>query len=361
MSTETVTSPLSFTLTPEIEAHEPIEARGRARDEVRMLVSYTGDDAISHASFTALPEVLRTGDVVVVNTSATVNAALPAMRPDGECVELRLSQRLPDGHWVVELRRLTVGDTLPLRDAAEGEVLSLPGNAQVRLLEPYGAPASDGGVRLWRAAGRVHGAVDAYLDWYGVPIRYRYVTEGWPLSYYQTIFAREPGSAEMPSAARPFSRRIVARLARRGIAIAPILLHTGVSSPEDHEPPYPEYFRVSPTTARTVNLARERGGRVIAAGTTTVRALESVSSPEGVVSASSGWTDLVVTPARGLHAVDGLLTGFHEPRASHLALLEALAGRSHVESAYASALRERYLWHEFGDVHLLLPGTRLDG
>ena len=359
MSTGTLAPSLPFTLTPELEAYEPIEARGHARDEVRMLVSYTGDDAISHASFTALPEVLRPGDVVVVNTSATVNAALPGVRPDGERVELRLSQRLNDGEWVVELRRLRGDDTVPLRDAVAGEVISLPAGARVRLVAPYADGAE--GVRLWRAEGHVRGTLDDYLDWYGVPIRYGYVTEGWPLSYYQTIFAREPGSAEMPSAARPFSRRVVARLAQRGIVIAPILLHTGVSSLEDHEPPYPEYFRVSPTAARVVNEARRRGGRVIAVGTTAVRALESVTSPDGMVTAGSGWTDLVVTPERGLHAVDGLLTGFHEPRASHLAILDALAGRAHVETAYASALRERYLWHEFGDVHLLLPGTRLDG
>jgi S-adenosylmethionine:tRNA ribosyltransferase-isomerase len=358
MSTVTMASPLAFTLTPDLEAHEPIEARGRARDQVRMLVSYTGDDAISHTSFTALPDVLRPGDVVVVNTSATVNAALPGVRPDGEHVEVRLSQRLGEGEWVVELRRLTEHDTVPLRDAQVGEIIALPANASVRLERPY----SDGdGVRLWRAESSVRGAVDDYLDWYGVPIRYGYVNEGWPLSYYQTIFAREPGSAEMPSAARPFSRQVVARLARRGVAIAPLLLHTGVSSLEDHEPPYPEYFRVSAVTARVVNAARARGGRAIAVGTTAVRALESVASPDGIVSAGAGWTDLVVTPERGLHAVDGLLTGFHEPRASHVAILDALAGRGHVETAYASALRERYLWHEFGDVHLLLPGTRLDG
>ena len=360
MSSATLTAPLPFTLPPELEAHEPIEARGLARDEVRMLVSYTGDDAISHTSFTALPEVLRPGDVVVVNTSATVNAALPATRANGERVELRLSQGLDDGDWVVELRRLADRDTVPLRDATAGEELALPGSAHVSLVAPYGTVTSDG-VRLWRADGHVRGSLDEYLDWYGVPIRYGYVTEGWPLSFYQTIFAREPGSAEMPSAARPFSRRVVSGLARRGIGIAPILLHTGVASLEDHEPPYAEYFRVTPATARAVNDARARGGRVVAVGTTAVRALESVTSPDGSVSAGAGWTELVVTPERGLHAVDGLLTGFHEPRASHLAILDALAGRAHVETAYASALRERYLWHEFGDVHLLLPGTRLDG
>jgi S-adenosylmethionine:tRNA ribosyltransferase-isomerase len=358
MSTIAIAAPLAFTLAPDLEAHEPIEARGLARDQVRMLVSYTGDDAISHTTFRTLPDVLRPGDVLVVNTSATVNAALPGVRPDGERVEVRLSQRLPDGEWVVELRRLSGHTTLPLRDASAGEVITLPADASVRLASAY---AAHDGVRLWRAEGRVRGSLDDYLDWYGVPIRYAYVPEGWPLSYYQTIFAREPGSAEMPSAARPFSREVVARLARRGVAIVPILLHTGVSSLEDHEPPYPEYFRVPAATARVVNAAHARGGRAIAVGTTAVRALESVASAEGIVTAGSGWTDLVVTPERGLHAVDGLLTGFHEPRASHLAILDALAGRGHVETAYASALRERYLWHEFGDVHLLLPGTRLDG
>ncbi|MDB4881757.1 MAG: Queuosine biosynthesis protein [Gemmatimonadetes bacterium] len=358
MSAGTVSAPLPFTLPADLEANEPIEARSRARDEVRMLVSYTGDDAISHASFTAFPDMLRPADVVIVNTSATVNAALPGVRPDGERVEVRLSQRLADGDWVVELRRLTERDSVPLRDASAGEVIALPANASVRLASPY----SEGEhVRLWRAEGRVRGTLDDYLDWYGVPIRYGYVTEGWPLAYYQTIFAREPGSAEMPSAARPFSRRVVTRLARRGIAVAPILLHTGVASLEDHEAPYPEYFRVSASTARVVNEARARGGRAIAVGTTAVRALESATCADGIVSAHVGWTELVVTAERGLHAVDGLLTGFHEPRASHLAILDALAGRDHVETAYASALRERYLWHEFGDVHLLLPGTRLDG
>jgi S-adenosylmethionine:tRNA ribosyltransferase-isomerase len=360
MSAALVSEPLPFVLPPSLEAREPVEARGRARDEVRLMVSYVAEDAVSHLPFTALPDALRPGDLLVVNTSATVNAALPAVRPDGERVELRLSQRLTDVEWVVELRRHAARDTRPLRDASEGEVIALPAGGRVRLVAPYPADTG-GGARLWLAEGRVRGTLDDYLDWHGVPIRYGYVPEGWPLSYYQTIFAREPGSAEMPSAGRPFTRRVLARLARRGVQIAPILLHTGVSSLEEHEPPYPEYFRVSSASAREVNRARERGGRVIAVGTTAVRALESVASPEGIVSARSGWTELVVTPERGLFAVDGLLTGFHEPRASHVAILEALAGRRHVESAYASALAGRYLWHEFGDVHLLLPGTRLDG
>jgi S-adenosylmethionine:tRNA ribosyltransferase-isomerase len=325
------------------------------------MASYSGDDAVTHTRFTSLPDLLRRGDVLVVNESATVNASLPAVRPNGERVELHLSQRLSDHRWVVELRQLTAKHgTLPLRTASAGESLALPADARGRLIAACGEHATANNTRLWLASATLTGDVDDYLDRFGSPIRYGYVTREWPLSYYQTIFARERGSAEMPSAARPFSARVLQGLTHRGVRIAPIVLHTGVSSLEEHEPPYAEYFRVDASTAYAVNDARSRGGRIVAVGTTAVRALESVAESDGTVSAGSGWTELVVTPERGIYAVDALLTGFHEPRASHLAMLEALAGRDHLESAYAAALGAKYLWHEFGDVHLLMPGRRLE-
>ena len=353
-------SPLTFDLPALLEAHEPPEARGLARDEVRLMASYAGDDAVTHTRFSALPTLLRRGDVLVVNESATVNAALPAIRPSGERIRLHLSQRLPDGNWVVELRRLHGHTTRPLRTAMAGEIISLPTQAHVSLLAPYGELSATGETRLWLSSLSVHGDIDRYLDQYGSPIRYGYVSRQWPLPFYQTIFARERGSAEMPSAARPFSSRVLEGLARRGVRVATIVLHTGVSSLEDREPPYAEYFRVDTSTADAINTARQRGGRVVAVGTTVVRALESVAASDGSVSPGSGWTELIVTPERGLYAVDALLTGFHEPRASHLAMLEALVGRAHLESAYAAALAGKYLWHEFGDVHLLMPGRRLE-
>src|SRR5688572_78658 len=213
---------------------------------------------------------------------------------------------------------------------------------------------TSGGVRLWRARLDLPGSVLAYTEEHGSPIRYGYVPGRWPLADYQTVFAMESGSAEMPSAGRPFTQELVARLEERGVAIAPIVLHTGVASLESGEAPYPERFRVSPQTADAVNLARDRGGRVIAIGTTVVRALETVATTDGTVRAGEGWTDLVVTPERGVRVVDGLLTGLHEPRASHLAMLEAIAGREHLAIAYRVALEAGYLWHEFGDVHLIL-------
>jgi S-adenosylmethionine:tRNA ribosyltransferase-isomerase len=158
----------------------------------------------------------------------------------------------------------------------------------------------------------------------------------------------------MPSAGRAFSDAVLAELREKGVGIAAITLHTGVSSLEDHEPPYEEWFEVSEETAGAIQETRRKDGRVVAVGTTVIRALESASNENGNVRAACGWTDLVITPERGIRAVDGLLTGFHEPRATHLAMLEALAGRRHIELAYEAALAAGYLWHEFGDLHLIL-------
>jgi len=176
----------------------------------------------------------------------------------------------------------------------------------------------------------------------------------WPLEAYQTVFALHPGSVEMPSAARPFTEGLVVELLARGVIFAPITLHAGVSSLERGESPYPERYRVPAQTARLVSSVRESGGRVIAVGTTVVRALETVASPDGEVSPGDGLTSLVVTPARGLRAVDGLLTGWHEPSSSHLQLLEAAAGPDLLRRSYEAATARCYRFHEFGDSHLIL-------
>jgi len=344
---------LTFDLPQELEAGEPPEARGLARDEVRLMVSYRSDNRVVHTRFRALGAFLAPGDVVVINTSGTLNAALPAFRPDGTPLELHLSTHLLGDLWSVELRRPGTKGTLPFYDAAPGETVCLPGEATVALRMPYHRTSS--GSRLWVAALRLPLALDDYLARYGFPIRYAYVKQFWPIGYYQTVYATEAGSAEMPSAGRPFTPEVITQLVARGVQIAPLILHTGVASLENHEPPYEEYYRVPPETARQVNSARLARKRVIAVGTTVVRALETVTDDEGITRAGEGWTDLIITPERGLRAVNALLTGLHEPRATHLAMLEALAGREHLRTAYAEALRERYLWHEFGDVHLILP------
>jgi S-adenosylmethionine:tRNA ribosyltransferase-isomerase len=325
------------------------------------MISFRADDRIVHSTFCRLPEYLVPGDLLVINTSGTLNAALPATRADGTVLELHLSTHLPADIWTVELRQPDGGATKPFFHGRAGETVTLPCGGSVTLHVPYqhdhrsGASAAGQGVRLWIATLDLPEALYQYLEQHGMPIRYDYVKAAWPLSYYQTIYATEPGSAEMPSAGRAFSRELLTELVARGIQFAPLILHTGVASMEDHEPPYEEYYQVPAETARAVNAARAAGQRVIAVGTTVVRALETVTDASIVTHPGTGWTRLLVAPSCGVHAVDGLLTGFHEPRSTHLAMLEALAGDGHLAKTYAEALRERYLWHEFGDLHLILP------
>lgn len=341
--------PLGFELDEAHEAHEPVEAAGRRRDDVRLMVS-VGDDEPRSRRFTDLPDELHPGDLLVVNASATVGAAVDAVLDDGTPVVVHVSTALPGGLWMVEVRGpLAGGSTEPFAVPGRRRTVRLVDGTGVDLLRP--APGSR---RLWLAA--VDDGVDlaAVLRDRGRPIRYRYVPRDWPLAAYQSVFAVEPGSAEMASAARPFTAEIVARLVSQGIAVAPLTLHTGVSSLEGHELPYPERYRVPEATAALVNAVRAAGGRAIAVGTTVVRALETVADDRGTVHPGSGWTDVVITPDRGVRAVDGLLTGWHEPAATHLAMLEAVAGREPLLAAYRSAWEEGYRWHEFGDSHLLV-------
>ncbi len=328
-----------FTLPPALEAHEP-PAR---RDGVRLLAGTP--DGIAHRPFTELPELLRPGDLLVVNTSPTLPAAVRLDR-----IAVHFSGPLPgsDGTWLVELRLRTGEATTPFDGGRCGEWFPLPGGATLTLLRRH-TP------RLWRA--RIDTDVVTYLRRYGVPIRYGYVGRDWPLSAYQTVFGSaglDGGSAEMPSAGRPFTTELVTRLVAHGVQIAPITLHTGVASPEKDEPPYPERYDVPPATAALVNHVRWEGGRVIAVGTTVVRALETAVSEDGLARAAHGWTSHVVTPEAGVRAVDGLLTGLHEPRSSHLRMLTAVAGDELLERVYEEALEREYRWHEFGDVNLLI-------
>ena len=346
-------SQLDFELPPSRSATVPPEARGISRDQIRLLIARP--DAITQGSFRSLPEHLQAGDLVVVNTSATVPAALEARRADGQAVVVHVSGRHPDDDdtWVVELRRFE--GTGPFWAAASNEVLILPGGARLTIRGAYPDAQAAHGSRLWQA--RLDGpvAMGELLDTHGRPITYDYVTGRWPLATYQPVFARAPGSAEMASAGRPFTTELITELVATGVTIAPITLHTGVSSLEAGELPPPEPFSVPAHTARLVELTRRTGGRVVAVGTTVTRALETVADTDGTVRAGEGWTELVLGPARPARVVTGLVTGWHAPRASHLGLLEAVAGPALVRCAYAAALAGDVLWHEFGDSCLFLP------
>jgi S-adenosylmethionine:tRNA ribosyltransferase-isomerase len=340
-----MTALADFELPAALEAGEPPEARGVPRDGVRMLVSRRRTGEITHHAFADLPGLLLPGDLLVVNTSATIPAAVPC----GPGLRMHFSTPLPDGSWLAELRAVRGPATRPYPGGEPGQEFGLPGGAVARL-----AGRVTG--RLWRV--RLSTAVVPYLLRHGSYIHYSYVGADWPAAAYQTVFGAAPGSAEMPSASRPFTAETVARLAVRGVTIAPVTLHTGVSSLEGGEQPYPEPYDVPPATARLVDATRRAGGRVVAVGTTVVRALETAAAarePGAPLPPSAGWTHHLVTPHTPPWAVDALFTGLHEPRSSHLLMLNAFAGAGLLRRCYAEAAAHRYLWHEFGDVHLLLP------
>lgn len=343
-------SEITFDRPNDRAATRPPEERGIARDDVRLLLTRAG--AEEHYRFRDLPSLLAPGDLLVLNESATVPAALPASAPFGEFV-VHLSTRYGPRLWLAEPRwSAALPGPLPLRPGARFRVADV----EARVVVPYpGIP------RLLFLS--FDDDLDSVMRELGRPIRYGYLDQEYPLERYQTIFARQPGSAEMPSAGRPFSLRLLSALLERGVEHAPIVLHTGVSSLEidgptiGSAPLYPEPFSVPASTADSVTRCREHGGRVIAVGTTVVRALESAWNGERVV-ATAGFTKLFVHPGRPPRAFDGLLTGFHDSRSSHLALLAAVAGIAEVRRAYRVAIDFGYLWHEFGDSHLILPYAR---
>lgn len=330
----------------ELQASLPPEARGLARDEVRLLV--TTPRGHDHARFVDLPDFLDRGDLLVVNRSATIAASLPATGTIGSFI-VNLSTSYGGGVWLVEPRwSPAMPGPLPLAAGNQITAAGLP----VRLIAPH-----PGIERLWFV--HIGGDLCQAIARHGSPIRYGYVAQPQPLSAYQTLFSAVPGSAEMPSAARPFTRRVVDALRAKGVSFAGLLLHTGVSSQEmeterieDHTL-YAEPFQVPPHTARAIDQARAQGRRIIAVGTTVVRALESAWDG-GQVRARKGFTRAYVHPGAGSHVVDGLITGLHDPKASHLAMLYAIAGKEMIRSGYAEAVAHGYLWHEFGDSHLIL-------
>ena len=340
---------LAFDLPCALEAREPPEARGMARDEGRLLVARRADESIEHRRFDQLPELLAPGDLVVVNISRTLPAAIAGRRSDRSEVRVHVATRAPrlEQSWrVVELRSAYGGR--PAAGRAR-ERISLSDGGSLELVAPYAS-----GQRLMLGRFELGEPVEDFLARHGEPIRYGYVKRSWPLEAYQNVYATEPGSAEMPSAGRPFTPELLTRMLAAGVLLAPVTLHTGVSSPEVHEPPFPEYFEVPAATARLVRATRDWGGRVIAVGTTVVRALETATDGDGRPAGGAGWTGLVITPERGVRVVDGLITGWHEPEASHLQMLEAIAGPSLLRGSYDAALAGGYLWHEFGDTHLIL-------
>ena len=356
-----------FRATDDLTADAPPEARGLSRDGVRLLVASEQDGAVTveHGTFPALGRHLGPGDVLVVNNSATVAREIDGRLAARGAVVIHVGAELDDGSWVVELR--TAPDAgRPVLDAALGDEIVLAGRHRrtlrssptLRLVAPYPEPGSSpsgSGNRLWKAVESGSSGLGEHLAAHGRPIAYGYLRARFQLAAYQTVFGTIPGSAEMASAARPFTTELVTSLVSAGVVIVPVTLHTGLSSQESGEAPQPERFAVSRSAAAVVNAAKAVGGRVVAVGTTATRALESATDEAGVVSAAAGWTDLVISPDRPVRVVGGLVTGWHNSDATHLLLVESVAGPNLTQAAYDAALSRHYAWHEFGDSALLLP------
>ena len=340
---------IRFELPPTLEAHAPPEVRGLRRDQVRLLVLARDTGAVTHTSFERLGDFLQPGDLLVVNASRTVPALLRAVGDDGEAVEVRLADRRGTRRWdalLLDGRRHVgrVGMRLVFADGLRALVLGRRPDL------PF----------LWRLQFSRSGP--ALLDAIyrlGEPVRYGYVTGPLPADLYQTVYATVPGSVEMPSAGRPLSWELLLGLRRRGVRTASLVLHTGLSSTRDDavdalHPNYDEAYAVPAETAEAINETHAIGGRVIAVGTTVVRALETVTGRDRVTRAGHGRTRLRITPGYRLRVVDGLLTGLHEPQASHLDLLSAFVAPEYLDAAYREALERAYLWHEFGDMNLIV-------
>lgn len=328
-------------------ASGPPESRGIRRDGVKLMVA-EGEAPIAHTVFSRLGEWLRPGDLLVVNVSATMPASLDGHTAAGEPIRLHLSAPIGGDLWTVEPRRPQGIGSTRMTDHGGGTV-TLAAGAAAHLLTPDSRSP-----RLWVTRMIDTGGPLAFLQRHGEPIRYSHTAAAWPLEAYQNVYARTPGSAEMPSAGRPFTTRLLTTLMAGGVFVAPLILHAGVASFEDGERPDVERYDVSEATAGIVNHVKGAGGRVIAVGTTSVRALETLTDSRGVVHPGSGSTDLVIGPQRGTRVVDGLITGWHDAGASHLDLVAAVAGQATVERCYRDADEYGYQRHEFGDSLLVL-------
>ncbi|TMV45971.1 S-adenosylmethionine:tRNA ribosyltransferase-isomerase [Paenibacillus mesophilus] len=349
-------SAFTFELPSDRNAGAPPERRGLRRDRVRLLVQNRADGTVNHSSFHRLADFLRPGDCLVLNESRTIPASLQARRFSGELflgsLEVRLARRNGESAWDALLLRPDERKGMPsAAEASSGDMLrfspSLHADVELCPSSPFVT------LKFNREGNELMGEIYAL----GEPVRYEYSEKPWELDYYQTVYGTVPGSVEMPSAGRAFTWEMMFSLQQRHIRIAYVQLHTSLSylygsrlDPAHNA----EYYAVSARAADTINEAKRDGGRIIAVGTTVVRCLESAAAGDGFVRPGSDCTRLYIDETVPLRVADGLISGLHEPEASHLHMLSAFVGISSLRYAYDEAIREHYLWHEFGDVHLIL-------
>jgi S-adenosylmethionine:tRNA ribosyltransferase-isomerase len=351
---------LEFELPDELCATQPPEALGKMRDDVRLLVINRARQDWQHAEFSDLGNFLRKSDLLVFNRSRTLPAVLTGQEAgSNNTIQIRLAERLIDGSWLA----LLVCGTDASLSAEQLFACGLHPQMEIEFADGLRAEvlARDTRIpRLWRLRfNRSHSALLEVLYKHGHPVWYEYLSDNWDIGFYQNVYASEPGSAEMPSAGRAFTWRMLFDLKRRGIRSTSILLHTGLSSYLDDEldarhPASEEEYSIDGQAAEAINKARMSGGRIIAVGTTVVRALESAANEDGFVRETHDYTELKIHADHRLRCATGLITGLHEPRASHLDLLAAFLPPATLFDAYQDAIATRYLWHEFGDLNLII-------
>lgn len=342
---------IQFDLPQYLSCPKPTEDRGLRRDDVRLMVT-SPHGPTHHDIFRDLDQHLDAGDVLVINTSAMIAAALPLELPSGEQGMLHLSTKISDREWLVEIRAIHNNKTERWKEGVARMVFDLPNGAHFVLKWRFYKDHQQ--LDLWIGELQTAQEIESYLEANGKPIKYTQINSPFPLSYYQTYFSFHKGSSEMPSAGRGFTASLMRKLLKKGVVFAPILLHTGVSSLEENEKPYPEYMEIDPVSALQINQAKKAGKKVIAVGTTAIRAIETAADDKGILRPYRGNTELYITHDHQMKITDGLLTGFHEPKASHLNILQSLAGYAHIDRAYQEAIHSNYFWHQFGDLHLIL-------
>ena len=334
-------SDFHFDLPEELIAQTPIEDRERSR--LLCMVRHTGETA--HRHFYELPELLREGDCLVLNDSRVMPARLLGTRESGGATEIvLLNHRSKNGNeWECLVR--------PGRKIRTGSRLSF-GDGELTAVV---TGETDGGNRLIEFA--CGGVFAETLDRLGkMPLPPYIHAELEDRERYQTVYSRESGSAAAPTAGLHFTDALLDRLRERGVKICFITLHVGLgtfrpvkSAEVEKHKMHAEYFIISDDTAASVNEARANGGRVIAVGTTSCRALESCADESGKVSAFSGFTDIFIFPGYTFRSIDGLITNFHLPESTLIMLVSAFAGRENILRAYNEAITERYRFFSFGD------------
>lgn len=334
-----------YHLPPELIAQRPVEPR----DASRLLVLHRNSGRLEHRRFYELPLYLKPGDVLVLNDTRVIPARLWGKKAKtGGQVEVFLLKPLGGDCWEALVR--------PGRRVPPGTELIFGGGklrAKVLKRTPQG-----GRLVEFEYEGKWEEVIERLGE---VPLP-PYIKEKLPdPERYQTVYASKPGSVAAPTAGLHFTPRLLKELEEKGIKIVYILLHVGLGTfrpvreevVEKHKM-HAEYFRVDEGAARTINEARRQGGRVIAVGTTVVRTLETVATPEGDIKPGEGLTELFIYPGYRFKAVEGLITNFHLPRSTLLMLVCAFAGREKILEAYQVAIKERYRFYSFGDAMLIL-------